>query len=186
MVQGNLTRAHRMVRDAPTVYSDDCSDVNGRPYHGGKTFPKPERVPFRLTHNMVDAMGLSGYEGTFRLICELTLRVFRANIESLTSVLEGFVHDPLVEWAKSGRKRGQQVQLRDLGNAGGGSTSDLADSHQREKAHLTIYQIRKKLIGTDTANGQQLSVEGQVQELIQTATSPENLAKMYIGWSAYM
>ena len=29
----------------------------------GLTFEKPEMVPFRLTHNMVDGFGVSGYEG---------------------------------------------------------------------------------------------------------------------------
>lgn len=29
----------------------------------GKTFAVPERVPFRLTANMVDALGATGYEG---------------------------------------------------------------------------------------------------------------------------
>lgn len=29
----------------------------------GKTFEVPERVPFRLTHNMVDALGVTGVEG---------------------------------------------------------------------------------------------------------------------------
>ena len=29
----------------------------------GLTFEKPERVPFRLTHNMVDAFGVYGCEG---------------------------------------------------------------------------------------------------------------------------
>jgi hypothetical protein len=29
----------------------------------GALLGTPERVPFRLTHNMVDALGLSGYEG---------------------------------------------------------------------------------------------------------------------------
>jgi len=29
----------------------------------GKTFEIPEKVPFRLTHNMVEAMGVNGVEG---------------------------------------------------------------------------------------------------------------------------
>lgn len=32
----------------------------------GQLLQVPERVPFRLTHNMIDAMGLSRYEGVFR------------------------------------------------------------------------------------------------------------------------
>lgn len=35
----------------------------------GLTFEKPEKVPFRLTHNMVDAMGVTGYEGTRKRTC---------------------------------------------------------------------------------------------------------------------
>lgn len=70
----------------------------------GLTFEKPEKVPFRLTPNMVDAMGLSGYEGVFRKVCELTLRVLRTNRETLMSVLETFIHDPLVEWTKDTKK----------------------------------------------------------------------------------
>lgn len=31
----------------------------------GLTFEKPEKVPFRLTQNMVDAFGVTGYEGMF-------------------------------------------------------------------------------------------------------------------------
>jgi serine/threonine-protein kinase ATR len=70
----------------------------------GLTFEKPEKVPFRLTPNMVDAMGLSGYEGVFRRVCELTLGVLRNNRETLMSVLETFIHDPLVEWTKDSKK----------------------------------------------------------------------------------
>jgi serine/threonine-protein kinase ATR len=33
----------------------------------GKTFEIPEKVPFRLTHNMVEAMGVNGVEGAFCL-----------------------------------------------------------------------------------------------------------------------
>lgn len=29
----------------------------------GLSFEKPEKVPFRLTQNMVDALGVTGYEG---------------------------------------------------------------------------------------------------------------------------
>ncbi len=43
----------------------------------GLTFAQPERVPFRLTHNMVAAMGIYGYEGPFRQCSELTLRILR-------------------------------------------------------------------------------------------------------------
>ena len=56
----------------------------------------PEKVPFRLTRVMIQAMEVSGIEGTFRVTCEAVMQVLRDNKESLLAVLEAFVHDPLV------------------------------------------------------------------------------------------
>ncbi|RWS01366.1 hypothetical protein B4U79_12847 [Dinothrombium tinctorium] len=42
----------------------------------------PEVVPFRLTH-MIDAMGDTGYEGTFRKTCDATIRVMREQSDGL-------------------------------------------------------------------------------------------------------
>jgi serine/threonine-protein kinase ATR len=64
----------------------------------GKTFEIPERVPFRLTQNLVAAMGVTKTEGVFRKASEISMGILRDNAESLMSVLEAFVHDPLVEW----------------------------------------------------------------------------------------
>ena len=54
---------------------------------------------------MLDALGLAGYEGIFRRVAETTMGVLRGNRDMLMSVLESFVHDPLVEWTKSRRHR---------------------------------------------------------------------------------
>jgi serine/threonine-protein kinase ATR len=43
-------------------------------------------------------MGVTGYEGVFRKAGEVTMRLLRANSDTLMSVLESFIHDPLVEW----------------------------------------------------------------------------------------
>jgi PI-3-kinase-related kinase SMG-1 len=58
----------------------------------------PEIVPFRLTQNMHRALGLTGVEGTFRITCEHVLRVLRKSRETLLTLLEAFVYDPLVDW----------------------------------------------------------------------------------------
>jgi phosphatidylinositol kinase/protein kinase (PI-3 family) len=47
---------------------------------------------------MVAAMGPLGVEGMFRRSCEITLRVLRAQSETLMSVLRPFVYDPMVTW----------------------------------------------------------------------------------------
>ncbi|KAJ2745782.1 phosphatidylinositol kinase- protein kinase tor1 [Coemansia sp. BCRC 34301] len=58
----------------------------------------PEKVPFRLTRMITSAMELGTIEGTFKFSANHTMRVLRANQESLMAVLEAFVFDPLVSW----------------------------------------------------------------------------------------
>jgi FKBP12-rapamycin complex-associated protein len=58
----------------------------------------PERIPFRLTRMLINAMEVSGIEGNFRITCENVMRVLRENKDSLMAVLEAFVHDPLINW----------------------------------------------------------------------------------------
>lgn len=58
----------------------------------------PEKVPFRLTRMLINAMEASEIEGNFRTTCENVMRVMRTNKESLMAVLEAFVHDPLLNW----------------------------------------------------------------------------------------
>lgn len=60
--------------------------------------------------NMIDGLGITGYEGIFLRVCEITLSVLRTHRETLMSVLETFIHDPLVEWTKSQRSSGVEVQ----------------------------------------------------------------------------
>lgn len=48
---------------------------------------------------MVNALGVTGYEGVFRCTCEVTLRVLREERDSLLNVLRTFIYDPLVEWS---------------------------------------------------------------------------------------
>lgn len=58
----------------------------------------PEKVPFRLTRMLVNAMEVTGIEGNYRMTCERVMRVLRENKDSLMAVLEAFVYDPLISW----------------------------------------------------------------------------------------
>ncbi|KAI9910180.1 hypothetical protein PsorP6_010397 [Peronosclerospora sorghi] len=58
----------------------------------------PEKIPFRLTRMLTNAMEVSGIEGNFRFSCESVMRVLRENRHSLMAMLEAFVHDPLINW----------------------------------------------------------------------------------------
>ncbi|KAF8859864.1 protein kinase-like protein rad3 [Acephala macrosclerotiorum] len=136
----------------------------------GLTFAKPERVPFRLTHNMIDAMGMYGYEGPFRKSSELTLKLLRQHEETLMTILEAFVYDPTLDLlTKKPDKKKREGAINVPQTAQG-----VLDSIQRK--------IRGLLAGESVP----LGVEGQVDELIKQATNQTYLAGMYIGWCSFL
>lgn len=133
----------------------------------GLTFAKPERVPFRLTHNMVAAMGIYGYEGPFRKSSELTLSILRQQEETLMTILEAFIYDPTLDLQKEKRssRKSEGVRLQ---------PQSVVDS------------IKRKVRGLLPNESIPLSVEGQVEELIKQAVDPRNLTAMYIGWCPFL
>jgi hypothetical protein len=56
-------------------------------------------------------MGVCGVHGVFRRCCEETLAVMRANKESLLTIVEVFIHDPLYKWALSPLKALQRQRV---------------------------------------------------------------------------
>lgn len=76
----------------------------------------PEKVPFRLTRMLVNALEPCGVDGYFRHTCEAVMRELREpnNRESLLSMMEAFVHDPLLRMKLVG---GEELQrLKKEGN----------------------------------------------------------------------
>lgn len=142
-------------------------------FNKGESFEWPERVPFRLTHNMATAMGPLGVEGIFRISCACTLRVLRNNIDMLMSIVRPFVYDPLVSWPRSPN-----------------SISSHNAERTNEQAVEHIRNIEQRLQGIIKTKGRvssiPLSVEGQTDNLIEEAMSVDNLCQMYIGWGAYL
>ncbi|MBW0475655.1 hypothetical protein O181_015370 [Austropuccinia psidii MF-1] len=156
----------------------------------------PEKIPFRLTRMLVQAMEISGVEGTFRITSENTMRVMRSNKESIMAVLEAFVHDPLINWRLV--KGGRQLDERE-----GGANNDtgprmrrprevetnLYDTAQAEvlndKALAVVNRVEQKLTGRDFKPNEELSVSDQVDKLIQKAVSAENLAQCFTGWCPF-
>jgi FKBP12-rapamycin complex-associated protein len=62
--------------------------------------------------------------------------------------------------------------------AGDGSQPEALN----KKALVIIKRVREKLTGRDFLNEEILTVQKQVDLLIQQATSNENLCQCYIGW----
>lgn len=136
-------------------------------FEKGKSLAVPEVVPFRLTRNMVDGLGVLKWEGRFRKISELTMSRMRQNEVMLMNFLESFIYDPLLDWTKK--------------------TKD--PSVQRNEVYS---RLRKKIKGILTpddpwtmymdTSGLCVSVNLQVDLLIQAATNDSHLAVMFYGW----
>lgn len=143
----------------------------GVAFDQGKNLAVPETVPFRLTRDMVDGFGVSGVEGVFKKSCENTFRVLRDNKDHIISILDVLRWDPLYSWTLSPiRKKRLQTEETTIG---------ILTEEDGSEAGRAILLVSDKL----TAGG--LSVEAAVRELVQEATSPNNLAMIYFGWSPF-
>ena len=58
----------------------------GVAFEQGKILPTPEKIPFRLSRDIVDGFGPAGVEGVFRKNCERSLRVLREHKVDTTLV----------------------------------------------------------------------------------------------------
>ncbi|XP_050095834.1 serine/threonine-protein kinase ATR-like [Anopheles aquasalis] len=147
-------------------------------FNRGETFQIPECVPFRLTHNMVAAMGPLGVEGLYRKCCEIVLRILQTKTPTLMSVLRPFVYDPMVSWSKISAGHGDH------------SSRDSSTERTDSAALQNVLNIEERLKGFVKINGKlsnmPLSIEGQVSHLIKEAIDIDKLAQMYIGWSGYI
>lgn len=125
-----------------------------------------------------DAFGVSGVEGIFSTCCQVTLKVLRDNKDVLLTVLESFIHDPLVEWTRK-RTYGNEVENDEY---------DAIRIHNKIRERLNgIYNIKNPKISNDDSLVElPLSIEGQVYRLIKEATSDENLARSYCGWMPFL
>lgn len=142
----------------------------------GLTLAAPEMVPFRLTQNVVDGFGVTGVEGAYRRSAETTLGVLRKHRDTILSVMDTFVHDPLVEWTRN------EKSLRS-GVAGG---EGEGENPQARDAMATIEgRLKGTLLGVSSRPCMPLSVEGHVAALVAEATSRDNLSRMYIWWAPW-
>nr|ALE20544.1 mTOR [Leptinotarsa decemlineata] len=169
----------------------------------------PEKIPFRLTRMLINAMEVTGIEGTYRRTCESVMSVLHRNKDSLMAVLEAFVYDPLLNWRLMDTTIKNRSNTNEIGSFSTGTSQEqdliesisvtlnkkslladiVNDSLQPEgvnkKAITIINRVRDKLTGNDFNFEEQLTIEKQVDLLIQHATSNENLCQCYIGWCPF-
>ncbi|VDK68004.1 unnamed protein product [Onchocerca ochengi] len=148
-------------------------------FNKGENLNVPEVVPFRLTRNIVAGFGATGVEGAFRRSCETTMRVLREHDEALLTVLQTFIHDPLLEWMHS-ENRAQQYKQKKRND------TKLSSPAAQQQAQEAIDMIRSRLIGhiitpkiyRTEMNNPPMSIEGQVGRLIDIARDELNLARI--------
>jgi ataxia telangiectasia mutated family protein len=177
----------------------------GVSFEAGRVLPVPEVVPFRLTRDLVDAMGYSKTEGVFRRCCEFTMDTLREERESIMTLLNVLRYDPLVNWSvtPTKAKRMQEGQDTNANNGTGRAQSVVpggtpAPSGQAMLPEEVIHEGNKKKEQEEQAGeagralsivekklSKTLSTKATVNELIQQATDEKNLAVLYMGWASY-
>ncbi|KXX80497.1 Serine/threonine-protein kinase tel1 [Madurella mycetomatis] len=167
----------------------------GVAFEMGRVLPVPELVPFRLTRDIVDGMGITKTEGVFRRCCEFTLDALREEAASIQTILDSLRHDTLYQWSISPVRMAKLQNARGTaaegngggddegddqanGGAGGGVDNKRSAVNEPSEADRAIEVVKKKLSKT-------LSVMATVNDLINQATSVSNLAVLYSGWAAY-
>ena len=122
----------------------------------------PEKVPFRLTRQLVNSLEASGVDGMFRITAERIMHLLKKNSDSIMAMLEAFVYDPLITWRLC---------------RASGPTSDTETLSVHAKS--VVDRVHSKLIG----DGKSVSVH--VDQLIEAAMAPENLCQCYVGWCPF-
>nr|CAD7572388.1 unnamed protein product [Timema californicum] len=153
----------------------------GIAFEQGKILPTPETVPFRLTRDIVDGMGVSGIEGLFRKSCEKTMSVLRQNQVTILTILEVLLYDPLYAWTITPAE-GFKRQHKDQGPIG--DTDREATKEVNKLAERALTRLKQKLDGTE--DGTVTSVNGQVNKLLHQARDPANLSRLYDGWQPFL
>ncbi|KAI5863076.1 hypothetical protein GGS23DRAFT_568113 [Durotheca rogersii] len=167
----------------------------GVAFEMGRVLPVPELVPFRLTRDVVDGMGITKTEGVFRRCCEFTLDALREETYSIMTILDVLRYDPLYSWSISPVRMAKLQDTRREGEPEDGtdaevnpakkkkaataaSTGPVGVANEPSEADRALEVVRKKLSKT-------LSVTATVNDLINQATDERNLALLYCGWAAY-
>nr|XP_027194422.1 uncharacterized protein LOC113789127 [Dermatophagoides pteronyssinus] len=133
-------------------------------FNRGEGFIVPELIPFRLTHNMISAMGTNGYEGLFRSTCEDVLLICRQYREIFSQTVQIFLYDKFLDWCND----------------------------RNELAEKSVFNVEARLFGITTrhinklSRGNIMSVAGQIDYVLKEATDVNNLGALYYGWAAYI
>lgn len=176
------------------IYTAEIIHIDfGIAFEKGRILGTPETVPFRLTRDIVDGMGIYGTEGIFKRCSEKTMEVLRNSQEILRTILEVFLYDPLYDWTVSRKHTSFQHHQEKVDSDPLESCSlscfknykDVQNCQEVNKtAERALIRLQQKLQGMEDTIP--MSISGQVNMLIQKAQDPRNLCQLYPGWQPYL
>ncbi|CAG9767394.1 unnamed protein product [Ceutorhynchus assimilis] len=170
--------------------------------------PIPELVPIRLTPHIVDLMEPLAEKGSFKHVMIDCLNSLRNNKAPLLATMNVFIQEPSVDWLENAKKfqmadavdTHEWYPLRKIEQAkrkleGASSTTILVEDLKSSSFYVSKpkyfetyvkfvqgdapYDLRARLSSKET-----LSVEEQVDCLIDHAMDPNLLGRMFSGWNA--
>ncbi|KAL5032700.1 hypothetical protein RTP6_000768 [Batrachochytrium dendrobatidis] len=146
-------------------------------FEKGRSLRIPETVPFRLTQNLVGALGPTGTDGLFRIACEQVFRVMRNNREILLTLLEAFIYDPLVDWTHNTKSQ-HEKSLMNLNALTGIMSSRiiemkglLMDNFQKLDDSLDLLVKQIDLMAAVISDGSNLVCDVSIPEQNQSEAS---------------
>ncbi|XP_044149983.1 DNA-dependent protein kinase catalytic subunit isoform X2 [Bufo gargarizans] len=175
--------------------------------------PVPELMPFRLTRQIINLMLPLKETGLFDSVMVHALRAYRTNPDLLISTMDVFVKEPSLDWknfeAKQLKKRGDWVKdvnttsqdwypmqkvacaKRKLSGVNPAiiTCEELRLGHAVSKAFKHFCEVAKGDKEYNIRAGvpdDELSEEIQVKCLIDQATDPNILGRVWIGWEPWM
>lgn len=166
----------------------------------------PEKLPFRLTRQLITALGPTGVEGTYKVAFQVVAGILRQSKDSVEAVFNNFVHDPLIQHLvlnpqqlPDGQGKSENLSTltdpqdeaahigtpqtrfptkrRRAGTDSGKPVTQLSPRAQR-----VVARAKQKLNGTEFGTETPLSVEEQTVRLINQATDVFALSSTYQGW----
>ncbi|CAH2285137.1 DNA-dependent kinase catalytic subunit [Pelobates cultripes] len=175
--------------------------------------PVPELMPFRLTRQIVNLMLPMKETGLFDSVMIHALRAYRTHPELLINTMDVFVKEPSLDWKNleqnQKKKEGQwtkEVDIREVNwyplqkinfarrklagaNPATITCDELRLGHESSKSFKGFIDVAKgykehNIRATKDSDG--LSEEEQVQCLIDQATDPNILGRVWKGWEPWI
>uniref|UniRef100_A0A8C5WDN6 DNA-dependent protein kinase catalytic subunit n=1 Tax=Leptobrachium leishanense TaxID=445787 RepID=A0A8C5WDN6_9ANUR len=175
--------------------------------------PVPELMPFRLTRQIVNLMLPMKESGLFNSVMIHALRAYRTDPDLLINTMDVFVKEPSLDWKnleeKQKTKKGQwskEVNMAEVNwyplqkinvakqklagvNPATITCDELRFGHESSKFYKGFLDVaqgdeKENIRARMTSN--KLSEEEQVQCLIDQATDPNILGRVWKGWEPWI